>query len=457
MAEIKTNSAFDKLKELKNKDELEQLFSKLYAVAGDVAEKGLGLSPSDRALLCNQVNVVFHSAATLDFEASLKPTIQINLLGTRQVTQLCEEIKNLCCLVHVSSAYVNSFELHAEEKIYPLSEDPEKVIKLVNELSEALLSEMTPKLLGNHPNTYTFTKQMAEHEIQRCEAKFPCAIVRPSQIGCAWEEPIPGWTISKNGPQGFVMGAAMGVIRRIPMPSNIICDYIPVDIVINTLIAAACHVGTLKPDKVEIYQATSSERKPFRWNMIEDKINKNLQRYPLKAAIWYPHLKLMPSYERFKLSAIFVHLLPALILDFIIKITGGRPKLWRMHTNVNNSLERLNTFIFTEWIFPAVKTTELQQWLSNDDKKKFNVSIDLLDWRNYFITAVEGIRHYLCKESPRSLPAAKNKHMFLYLLHIAFQGSIYFGFWYLTACILGTTLSKSILVLPAVYLLLQQL
>lgn len=86
-------------------------------------------------------------------------------------------------------------------------------------------------------------------------------------------------------------------------------------------------------------------------------------------------------------------------------------RLWRMHTNVNNSLERLNTFIFTEWIFPAVKTTELQQWLSNDDKKKFNVSIDLLDWRNYFITAVEGIRHYLCKESPRSLPAAKNKHM----------------------------------------------
>ncbi|GLV36882.1 uncharacterized protein CBL_02283 [Carabus blaptoides fortunei] len=421
LAEIKANSVFEKLKEQKSKEELEQLFSKLCAIAGDVGEKGMGLSTSDRALLCNEANIVFHSAATLDFEGGLKPTVQINLLGTRQVTELCCDMKNLCCLVHVSSAYVNSFLLHAEEQIYPLSEDPEHIIKLVNELNEEQLNDMTPKLLGKHPNTYTFTKQMAEHEIQKCEAKFPCTIVRPSQIGGAWMEPMPGWTISKNGPQGFVMGAAMGVIRRIPMPLNNVCDYIPVDIVVNTLLAAACHVGTVKPDKVEIYQATSSERRPFRWTMVEDQINNNLQKYPLKAAIWYPHLKLLPTYERFKLSAIFVHLLPALILDFVIKITGGRPKLWRMHTNVNKSLERLNTFIFTEWVFPAVKTTELYEWLPQNDKQMFNISLEVLVWQNYFITVVEGVRHYLCKESPRSLPAAKNKNMFLYILHVAFQ------------------------------------
>lgn len=55
----------------------------------------------------------------------------------------------------------------------------------------------------------------------------------------AWKEPLPGWTISKNGPQGFLMGASKGVVRRLPVSKNLIYDYIPVDIVVNSLIAAA--------------------------------------------------------------------------------------------------------------------------------------------------------------------------------------------------------------------------
>lgn len=59
----------------------------------------------------------------------------------------------------------------------------------------------------------------------------------------AWKEPIPGWTISKNGPQGFFMGAAKGVIRRLPVGSQLIYDYIPVDIVVNNMLAAGFYAG----------------------------------------------------------------------------------------------------------------------------------------------------------------------------------------------------------------------
>lgn len=55
----------------------------------------------------------------------------------------------------------------------------------------------------------------------------------------AWKEPAPGWTVSKNGPQGFLMGVSKGVIRRLPLAKHLVYDYIPVDIVINTIIAAA--------------------------------------------------------------------------------------------------------------------------------------------------------------------------------------------------------------------------
>lgn len=55
----------------------------------------------------------------------------------------------------------------------------------------------------------------------------------------AWKEPHPGWTISKNGPQGFLMGAAKGVVRRLPMNVDLICDYIPVDVVVNQILVVA--------------------------------------------------------------------------------------------------------------------------------------------------------------------------------------------------------------------------
>lgn len=55
----------------------------------------------------------------------------------------------------------------------------------------------------------------------------------------SWKEPVPGWTISKNGPTGFLMGASKGIVRRLPLAKSLIYDYIPVDIVVNTLITSA--------------------------------------------------------------------------------------------------------------------------------------------------------------------------------------------------------------------------
>lgn len=71
------------------------LFEKLIVVSGDVGQENLGLSLQDRATLVNKVQIVFHAAATLDFEADLRSTCNINLLGTRRVVQLCQEMQEL--------------------------------------------------------------------------------------------------------------------------------------------------------------------------------------------------------------------------------------------------------------------------------------------------------------------------------------------------------------------------
>lgn len=81
----------------------------------------------------------------------------------------------------------------------------------------------------------------------------------------------------------------------------------------------------------------------------------------------------------------------------------------RLHTNVNNSLDRLKTFIFTEWKFYNSRTIDLHDSLSEIDKNLFNLDIKPLIWENYFIDLVQGVRQYLNNESPKSLEKARSK------------------------------------------------
>lgn len=135
------NEVFEELLKVQSSD----CFKKLVPIAGDVGDENLGISPADRQRLIENVNVVIHSAATLDFHEALKQTVNVNLLGTRRVMQLCSELRNLKAMVHVSSAYVNSFLVECEEILYAAPENAEKVIDLANNLSDEALLQLQPK------------------------------------------------------------------------------------------------------------------------------------------------------------------------------------------------------------------------------------------------------------------------------------------------------------------------
>jgi len=81
-----------------------------------------------------------------------------------------------------------------------------------------------------------------------CCIKYPIIKIIYFIVVAAWKEPIEGWTVSKNGPQGFIMGASKGVVRRLPVNKSLIYDYIPVDVVINTMIAGTWFSAQL-PDR----------------------------------------------------------------------------------------------------------------------------------------------------------------------------------------------------------------
>lgn len=69
------------------------------------------------------------------------------------------------------------------------------------------------QLIGKRPNTYTFTKSLAEEIVRQDGQGLPVAIMRPSIIGASYAGTIPGWQDNLNGPGGMYIAAAHGMLR----------------------------------------------------------------------------------------------------------------------------------------------------------------------------------------------------------------------------------------------------
>ena len=60
----------------------------------------------------------------------------------------------------------------------------------------------TKEIIGERPNTYTFTKAIAEQLVNQEREHLPISVVRPSIVTGSVKEPIPGWVDNLNGPAG---------------------------------------------------------------------------------------------------------------------------------------------------------------------------------------------------------------------------------------------------------------
>lgn len=69
--------------------------NKIVPVLGDLSEIRLGVSDDDYNTLVRNVSIVFHVAATVRFDESIRDAVFKNVRGTREVVALAEQMKNL--------------------------------------------------------------------------------------------------------------------------------------------------------------------------------------------------------------------------------------------------------------------------------------------------------------------------------------------------------------------------
>lgn len=296
--------------------------AKVQPVVGELSEPNFAIKDAFLEQLISEVNIVYHVAATIRFNSFLGSAIKINLVGTQVVVNFTKSLRNLASFIYVSTAFCNSCYLNQgiKEQVYPSKYDPYDMIKLVdtnnnteNDLPKTGTKELQD-ILGIHPNTYTFTKQLAENLIMKEMQNLPAGIMRPSIVYGTYKDPDQGWVGSaNNGHIGFLAGFSKGLFRTMGGDPDSVMDLIPCDYVVNSTIALSWYVGTRPMQTPEVIHCTSGEINPLTFGNYCKLLNKATKKHPNDFIICQPKVKVRNGF-RYTLFTYLFHIIPALLL-----------------------------------------------------------------------------------------------------------------------------------------------
>lgn len=404
-------------------------WSKVFAVEGDMSCEDLGFNDEIRRKLSKSVDIIFNIAASVQFDAPLKQNLRDNYIGVRNLLKLATKFEKLISLVHVSTFYTNSHISHVEEKVLPMNRDCEKMAELISWIPDSLCDTIGPQIMENRPNTYIFTKAMSENLVQKYQGQLPIAIVRPSIVIPSVKDPVPGWVDNVNGPMGLGVLASLGILRNIDWNYNGVSDVIPVDYVVNTMLAVAERTSRLHKNQIKVYNCSSSSLNPQTWGYGFEVLRLESLKSPpykmLRIPISVPNHKRANKFifAMTKLS----ELLFAYLIDFILTLCGQKRLLTRLTAKLHHGYELLRPFTTTEYTCSNDNLLEAFEELHEDDKKLFDFDVRSIDWRQLYSESYYGARKRLLKEDMSNVEAARRKMAILYVVEFVFKTLIYFS------------------------------
>ncbi|XP_055380127.1 fatty acyl-CoA reductase 1 isoform X2 [Condylostylus longicornis] len=403
-----SNELFDMVKEQRGVKAIEET---VLAIAGDVLENELGISEKDRKLLADEVSIIYHCAATVRFDEPLRRAVFLNTRGTQYALNLAKECKKLDLFIYVSTSYCHLHVKELFEMPYDPPADPHKVIQTCEWLTDNEINEITPQILGDYPNSYAYTKALAEHLVVETFDQLPTSIVRPSIVIPIYYEPISGWTDNINGPTGLLIGAGKGVIRTMYCNSSGYGDFLPVDIAVNGMLVSSWH--NLKEGKVltRVAHMTSSSEIKVSWDEIINLGRWVIEnRIPLNGVAWYPGGSMKSNYILHYISMILFHWIPAIFVDCLLYILGYPPVLCRVQRRITKGFEVFEYYANRTWKFDNGEAVKIRREMNKIERQKYVIEKFELDLVKYFENCTLCARRYILKEPDDTIPAAR-KHM----------------------------------------------
>ena len=214
----------------------------------ELSQPGLGLVDLEalERLRLSTTHII-HLAASVDFDLPIARAAEANVGGALNVLEFAKQCPKLEALVHCSTAYVAPAD--PDDAALPEAHVPSFQSLVGLDASQAYdqirggeVSQDETRLwleASGHPNTYTFTKALAEEMLLARRGALPLCIVRPSIISASLRHPMAGWIDSDAAFAAFVAMFGRGWLHSICAVPETPCDIVPCDYVADRLMHAA--------------------------------------------------------------------------------------------------------------------------------------------------------------------------------------------------------------------------
>ncbi|KAG0260467.1 cyclin-dependent kinase inhibitor far1 [Actinomortierella ambigua] len=402
--EIFTCRIFDTLKAqfATPEDFYNTIVKKVVPVKGDITVERLGLSDDDLTMIQRDTNIVLNSAASVSFDDPLNNALELNTKGPLRTIEIARGMPKLAAVVHISTCYVNSHlpgGSHLQEKVYahPFTNDPEALFDRLQRMSyEEIRNFERDTVLKTYLNTYTFSKSLTEHLIQRrySQWRLPIVIVRPSIVTAAIAEPVPGWVEGVAAANKAVVSCALGQVQEWIGDVQKKTDLIPVDMTVKLILLAATTASSSAP-RASIYHAGTSGINPVTWGTF----GAYLTAYWRSVARPRRRVSDDIRFEMYS-PAEFKHRFDERFGDQIRHLAQIQDAKVKRRTQALISKAHavptmFRKFASNEWIFEAVEAMSLDDVAPVDFQCRLRAGID---WHRYLEDYNAGVQEFILRE-----------------------------------------------------------
>ncbi len=442
---VSESPLFDNLHVKHGEDFCKFLAEKVEVVEGDITQLSLGIEPGAFERLKAKLDLIINSSGLTDFNPDLRQALSINIDGTTRLIDFLRQCDH-AAMLHLSTCYVvgyrdgriaetltpnytpkgvADFDACCEhESLQSLAKEIEtraeseeiterlrqQVLNKGRKLTDSELAAQIRKQrqrwtldelieagmrrareLG-WPNTYTFTKSIAESLIARLAPDLPIAVVRPSIVETSTHDPFEGWNegVNTSAPISYLLGT---FFRQMPTNGKKCLDIIPVDLVCRGMILIGAALVERRHEP--IYQLATSATNPCdmrrtieltglahrKYYRAQDDLNQRLRAYFDTIPV---------SKERYQqLSAPRQKQIVQALQRILSPLPMMRSPLVRRERDldrVEKIIELYEPFIlYNEYIFEARNVEMLSAALPEDEREAFGYDASYIDWWDYWI------------------------------------------------------------------------
>ena len=389
------------------------------------------------------IDIVIHSASTVSFDPPIDEAFNTNVGGAKTIYGALLKAGADPHVVHVSTAYVGGIRkginpesslTHnvdwraetdaantARERVEFESRQPESLRRFLNEAkathgksgpqntaAEAEIARaawvndrlvdygrMRAESLG-WTDVYTLTKSFAERAAEElwAQAGHRLSFVRPSIIESALEHPFPGWIDGYKVADPLIIAYGRGLLPDFPGLPDSVLDIIPVDFVVNAILAAAA--SKPKPAEPRYYHVSSGASNPLPFHEMYSLVNEYFTKNPIpkdgkdiEAPLWrFPggakvEKALVRREKQVAAASKALAKLPMTprTRGWLDTVKKGQHDLGTLRAFT----DLYRAYVQTEIIFDDARAKELHASLPKKDQATQGFDVTKIDWHDYFL------------------------------------------------------------------------